>query len=72
MSEPWKKVFCWNPECQKLVFKADGSVDPDTYLYPDIDNSVMTQFTCPRCGGVETWGVTRREVARILYERIEK
>jgi len=69
MADPWKKVFCWSPECQKLVFKEDGSVNTDQYLYPDIDTEEITQFTCPRCGDVETWGVTRRNIAKTLYER---
>jgi len=41
-------------------------------IYPDIDNAVMTQFTCPRCGEVVTWGVTRRQVAKTLYKRFNR
>jgi predicted RNA-binding Zn-ribbon protein involved in translation (DUF1610 family) len=41
-------------------------------IYPDIDNEVMTQFTCPRCGKVITWGITRRQVMKTLYERLSQ
>jgi len=41
-------------------------------IYPEIANEVMAQFKCPRCGKVQTWGVTRREVAKTLYERYQK
>jgi len=55
-----------------LALDADGNVREGHHIKPDVDNGVMTQFTCPRCGKVETWGITRREVARILNERLSK
>lgn len=70
MKEPWKKTLCATDECQKYVFDATGRVNEEAYLYPDVDNELMTQFTCPRCGVSETWGVTRRRVAKLLYDRL--
>jgi hypothetical protein len=72
MTEPWKKIVCSSPECMKTTFSAAGKVEEKSYIYPDIDNEVMTQFTCPRCGRTETWGLTRRNVSKILYERYNK
>jgi predicted RNA-binding Zn-ribbon protein involved in translation (DUF1610 family) len=72
MSEPWKVIVCGSEECQKKAFDAKGNVIAGYYIKPDVDTDYMTQFTCPRCGKVETWGVTRREVAKILHKRINK
>ncbi len=41
-------------------------------IYPDMDNELLTQFTCPRCSKVTTWGVTRRSVQKQLYERYKQ
>lgn len=81
MSEPWKSILCDSDQCISKMFETEesGSVIAklnqetidDYKIYPDIDNEVMTQFTCPRCGKVETWGVTRRDVAKTLYERFK-
>ena len=68
--EPWKRTVCENPECFKQALGAIGLVKEEAYLYPVIDNEVMTQFTCPECGTHQTWGVTRRQVQKILYERL--
>lgn len=72
MSEPWKVIVCQNEECLRFAFDAEGKVKDGYHLYPDIDNDVLTQFTCPRCGKVETWGITRRQVAQVLYERLSR
>lgn len=79
MSEPWKVIICDSDECIKemsepeepgsLVSKLNQETLEDYKIYPDVDNEMMTQFTCPRCGKVQTWGVTRRQVAKVLYER---
>jgi predicted RNA-binding Zn-ribbon protein involved in translation (DUF1610 family) len=53
------------------MFGEEESVIKDYKIYPDIDTEAITQFTCPRCGKVETWGETRRSVARVLYERFK-
>ena len=81
MSEPWKSILCDSDQCVSEMFEPEESGSPvaklnqetiDAYkIYPDIDNEVMTQFTCPRCGKIETWGVTRRAVAKTLYERFK-
>lgn len=71
MTDPWKRILCWSPECEKFVFDEDGNVNPGMYIRPDIDTEEITQFTCPRCGLVETWGMSRRRVAQVLYERFE-
>jgi hypothetical protein len=80
MVEPWKTVLCDSKECISEMFDAEEEGSPTTKLdqatlekykiYPDLDNEVVTQFTCPRCGKVQTWGITRRNVAKILYERM--
>jgi len=67
--EIWKRIICSSPECLKINFSAAEKISEESYIYPDIDNQVMTQFTCPRCGRVETWGLTRRKIAKVLYER---
>ncbi len=40
-------------------------------IYPEIDTPEFTQFKCPLCGKIETWGITRRQVAKTLYERFQ-
>ena len=82
MVEPWKTILCDSEQCISVMFQSEEAGSPVTKLnqetiaeyriYPDIDNEVMTQFTCPRCGKVQTWGVTRRHVAKTLYERFNK
>jgi len=71
MSEPWKVIICESEQCVREAFAEDGSVQEGYKIYPDIDTPEFTQFTCQRCGHVETWGVTRRQVAKILYERLQ-
>ncbi len=81
MREPWKSILCDSEQCISEMFKEKESdslntkLDPETIesykIYPDIDNDLLSQFTCPRCGKVETWGVTRRNVAKILYEKFK-
>ncbi len=69
MAEPWKVIICDSEKCMSGTLDAGGKVKEDYKVYPEIDTPEFTQFTCPRCGKVETWGVTRRNVARIIYER---
>ena len=81
MSEPWKSTICDSDECISEQWAPEFPGSPNSKLnqdtvedykiYPDIDNEVMTQFTCPRCGKIETWGVTRSAVAKTLYERFK-
>jgi hypothetical protein len=70
MPEPWKVIVCNSEQCLAEALGRDGSVKEEYKIYPEIDTPEFTQFKCTRCGHVETWGVTRREVARILYERV--
>jgi hypothetical protein len=70
MFEPWKKIVCQNEQCFQESLTESGEVKPGFHLSPDLDTAAVTQFTCPRCGQVETWGVTRRQVAKVLYERL--
>lgn len=70
MSEPWKVIVCNSPECMSESLDEAGKVKKGYHIYPDIDTAEFTQFTCPRCGRVETWGITRRKVAKTLYERL--
>ncbi len=69
MSEPWKVIVCSSEECQETTFDGDGNVRDGYHITPDIDTDYMTQFTCMKCGYVETWGPTRRMVAMTLYGR---
>ena len=79
MNEPWKFVLCDSPACLREMF-ASENINPDGSLRkevaeeykvaPEIDNETFTQFRCPRCGSFKTWGITRREVAKVLYERL--
>jgi len=71
MSEPWKTIICDSEQCISKMFAEEEPVIEDYKIYPDIDTEAMTQFTCPRCGKVETWGETRQAVARVLYERFK-
>jgi len=81
MKDPWKSILCDSPQCVSEMFEPEqegsriSKLNQDTIekykIYPDIDTAEFTQFTCPRCGKVETWGVTRRLVAKTLYERFE-
>lgn len=82
MVESWKTVLCDSEQCISEMFVPENMKASDNSLtdeaiekykiYPDLDNEVVTQFTCPRCGKVATWGVTRRSVAKTLYERLGK
>ncbi len=69
MSEPWKMTICDDPACFFESVDEKGNVREEFKIYPEIDTPEFTQFTCPRCGKTETWGVTRRNVQKILYER---
>ena len=79
MSEPWKVIICDSDQCVSEMFEPEEPGSPTSKLnqetiekyqiHPDVDTEEFTQFTCPRCGKVETWGVTRRQVAKTLYER---
>ena len=72
MSEPWKVLVCGSEACLSEVLGKDGSVKEEYKIYPEIDTPELTQFRCTRCGQIEKWGPTRQEVARILYERINR
>jgi len=69
MSEPWKVIVCGEEQCMADALDEEGKVKEGYHLDPEIDTPEFTQFTCPRCGKTETWGVTRRQVAKTLYER---
>jgi predicted nucleic-acid-binding Zn-ribbon protein len=69
MPEPWKVIICDSEKCMSDALNTDGSVAEEYKILPEIDTPEFTQFTCTRCGKVETWGVTRRNVAKIIYER---
>jgi predicted RNA-binding Zn-ribbon protein involved in translation (DUF1610 family) len=69
MSDPWKVEICDNPECLAEALDEHGNVKAGHHLLPDTDIPAVVQFTCPRCGTVKTWGKTRQDVAKILYER---
>jgi len=77
--EPWKYTLCDSLICLNERISA-GDVDPETStlkpeavskykIAPEVDNETFTQFRCPRCGAIKTWGITRREVEKVLYER---
>ena len=78
MTEPWKAIICDSERCREemhspvspgsRISKLNQDTIEDYKIYPDIDNEVMTQFTCRRCGKVHTWGVTRRAAVKALYE----
>ena len=69
MLEPWKSINCAEPDCFFESVNENGTVKEEAKIYPEIDTKEFTQFKCPRCGKIETWGVTRRQVAKTLYER---
>lgn len=82
MVEPWKTTLCDSEQCIDEMFVPENlqASSPDSMvltneaiqkykIYPEIDNDVMTQFKCPRCGKVQTWGVTRKHIAQTLYQR---
>ena len=79
MVEPWKTILCDSKECISEMFTSENMKAKDNSLteeaaerfkiYPEIDNEMFTQFKCPRCGKITTWGKTRREVAKALYKR---
>ncbi len=79
--EPWKAIICDSDQCVSEMFipenmKAkDNSLNEEALvkykIYPDVDTEEVTQFTCPRCGRVTTWGITRQNIARQLYERYQ-
>jgi hypothetical protein len=71
MSEPWKTIICDSDQCISEMFGEEDLEVEDYKIYPDVDTEVTTQFTCPRCGKVQTWGVTRRSIAKTLYERFK-
>lgn len=70
MPEPWKVIVCGQEQCMAEALDEKGAVKTEYRIYPDADTAEFTQFTCKRCGHVETWGVTRRNVAKVLFERI--
>ena len=80
--EPWKAVLCDSEQCISEMFVSENMKASDNSLTkeaiakykicPEIDNELMTQFDCPRCGKVQTWGVTRRKVQKTLYERYRR
>ena len=72
MSDPWKVITCQSEQCQLDLLTGDGKVREGYHITPDVDTDYMTQFTCPRCGTVETWGPTRRLIALSLYERYHR
>jgi phage FluMu protein Com len=71
MTDPWKAIYCQSDKCAKLLLDTNGKALAEYKVYPDVDNEAVVQFTCPRCGQVETWGVTRQKVAKTLYERFQ-
>lgn len=82
MSESWKVILCDSEQCISEMFVSEN-MKPLTNgltkeaiekykIHPDIDNETVVQFTCPRCGKVETWGITRRRIAKTLHERFKK
>lgn len=77
--EPWKVIICDSDECLSQMFVPENMKQETNNLtedalkqfkiFPEIDNETLTQFTCPRCGKITTWGITRRVIAKKLYER---
>lgn len=72
MLEPWKVIICQKEECLSEALDEKGKVKEGYHIYPNLDNELLTQFTCPRCGETETWGVTRREVMKTLFKRFSE
>ncbi len=71
MPEPWKSIVCDDPACFFESVDETGAVREEFRIFPGVDTPEFTQFTCPRCGKTETWGITRRQVAKTLYERFQ-
>ena len=79
MVEPWKSIICDSEQCVSEMFvpqnmkASDNSLTDEAIakfkIYPEIDDEYMTVFRCSRCGRSTTWGVTRRKIAKTLYER---
>ena len=69
MNEPWKTIVCDDPACFFKSIDEKGNIREGFKIYPELDTAEFTQFKCPLCGKIETWGVTRRQVAKTLYER---
>lgn len=82
MVDPWKAVLCDSEQCISEMFVSENMQALNNRLtkeaierykiYPDVDNETVTQFTCGRCGKVQTWGRSRRQIAQTLYERFKK
>ena len=70
MTEPWKVIICASSACFFQSVDEHGVVREEFKIYPEIDTEELVEFTCPRCEKVETWGPTRCQVAKTLYERI--
>ncbi len=77
MVEPWKRILCDSSDCLDILMVSENlnsqgkltEAALEKYkIVPEIDNETFTQFVCPRCGKVTTWGKTRCEVAKKLYE----
>ena len=71
MTEPWKTIICDDPACFYKSIDEHGNIREGFKIYPEIDTPEFTQFKCPLCGKIETWGITRRQVAKTLYERFQ-
>ena len=71
MNDPWKTIICDDPACFFESIDENGNIREGFKIYPEIDTPEFTQFKCPRCGKVETWGVTRRQVMKTLHERFQ-
>lgn len=79
--EVWKSIICDSDSCISKMFTPENMKATDNSLnekalrkykiYPDVDTEEVTQFTCPRCGKVTTWGITRRAIAKKLYEKYQ-
>jgi len=69
MPELWKVIVCQQQGCLAESLTENGDVRPGYHITPDVDTAEVTQFTCPRCGHVETWGPTRRSISQTLWEK---
>lgn len=69
MNEPWKVIVCSAEQCMSETLDEDGEVKEGYHLTPRLDTPEVTEFVCPRCGQVETWGPTRRRIAQVLWEK---
>jgi hypothetical protein len=80
--EEWKSILCDSEKCMSEMFVPENMKISNNSLteeaiekykiYPEIDNELLTQFRCERCGKITTWGVTRRKIAKQLYERYQR